>query len=324
MKRILCKLILLGLPLYIMMGYIAAAPVSYMPVEYSMWREEKDFISKRSTEGVDEPDPDMIIIGDSRAKSGILPEMLDQEGGAYNIAIGGCNSIEMYFALEKYLESHKTPQKAVVIFAPYHFCDIDNWGQTQTFNYLTCSQLFRVYCDAAKSDERALLGEHFFTDVFSYKLRLPNKYLASVYSARLWGRRAENLEKYRQVRADLGYTEFGSEKGNDKANYETHHEVFDLSPLVNLYYQRLLSLAQEKGISVYVLQAPVNETSDGLITREFRSSFAALMEEVKADHPDFVVESEIPVFENRYFGDNNHLNREGAEKFTALVKEKYF
>ncbi len=323
-KKILCKLVLLAIPLYILMGLAAATPMSYMPIEYSMWSEEKDFVTTKMTGAVKNTDPKIVVIGDSRAKSGVLPKLLDSDGGVYNIAIGGCNSIEMYYALEDYLKKHKKPEKAIVIFAPYHFCDIDNWGQTQTFNYLSTDRLLSVYVEALKSRETGLLGEHFFTDVFSYKLRLPNKYLSYIYTARVNGRLGENRDKYDSVRADLGYTEFGSEKGNDKANYETHHEVFDLSPLVNLYYQRLLTLADENGIEVYVLQAPVNETSDGLITDEFRQGFAELMHEVKNAHPSFVVEDEIPVYENRYFGDNNHLNRGGAEKFTAEIGNRYF
>ena len=32
---------------------------------------------------------------------------------------------------------------------------------------------------------------------------------------------------------------------------------------------------------------------------------------------------DVPVYENRYFGDNNHMNRSGAEVFTAEIRPKY-
>ena len=315
--KLFTRFVILGIPLYVMMLYAALRPMAYMPVEYAMWQEEKDYVE--SGKGAD-----VIIVGDSRAKSGIIPELLGEDVDSYNMAIGGCNSIEMYFAVKRYLAAHEAPGEALVIFAPYHFCDIDNWGQTMSFNYLDASQLLSVYADAARLEETDKLGEHFFTDVFSYKLRLPNKYLASMYTARVNGRLPENSAKYDSVRADKGYTQFGDEEGNDKLNYETHHEIFDTSPLVTLYYSRLLEELEAAGCSVKIIQSPVNTASGEAITEEFYKGFSSMMEGIKADHPDFTVETEVPVYDNKYFGDNNHLNRAGAEVFTAEIRERYF
>lgn len=316
--KLIIRILILGIPLYIMMLYAYLKPMSYMPIEYTMWQEEKDYIS-------DKQENDVIIIGDSRAKSSLLPLQLTDGGeDIYNIAIGGCGPIEMYHALKEYLEAGGTAKKAIIIFAPYHFCDIDNWGQTQSFNYLSVPELLKVYADAAKLGETERLGEDFFTDVVSYKMRFPNKYLASIYAARLNGRNAENTEKYESVRAELGYTEFGSEAGNSNLNYETHHEIFDYSPLVRLYYSKLLQLAADNGISVIIEQAPVNEASGKVITQGFMDGYQQMLADEKEKHPDFTVVTEVPVFDNKYFGDNNHLNRSGAEKFTEMMKEKYF
>lgn len=318
LTKLTIRILVLGIPLYIMMLYAYIKPMNYMPIEYTMWQEEKDYISLRQED-------DVVIIGDSRAKSSLLPlELTEGNEDIYNIAIGGCGPIEMYHALKHYIASGGSAKKAIIIFAPYHFCDIDNWGQTQSFNYLSTAELMNVYGDALKSKETDKLGEAFFTDIFSYKLRLPNKYLASIYAARLNGRSAENMEKYESVRAEKGYTEFGDEAGNSNLNYETHHEVFDYSPLVRLYYSRLLQLAADNGISVIIEQAPVNEASGEVITQEFIEGYQQMLGEEQQKHPDFTVVTDIPVFDNKYFGDNNHLNRSGAEIYTEIIKEKYF
>jgi hypothetical protein len=319
--KLIGKLILLGLPLYVMMALAALFPMKYMPIEFAMWQEEKDYVMT----GTVNDEPDILVLGDSRAKSGIVPGLLTEgeEKKAYNIAIGGCNTIEMYYALDSYLKHHSAPEKAIVIFAPYHFCDIDNWGQTMNFNYLSTGDLFEIYLRAVQKGETSALGEHFFSDLLSCKLRLPNKYLASFYEAGQRERESENRDKYSSVRSDRGYTCFGEEEENDLPSYETHHPGFDSLGLVVLYYDMLLKRAKDAGIEVLSLQSPVNPASASAISREFRDGYRAMMEDFEKRYPDFVFEKEIPDFESSCFGDNNHLNRRGADRFTADVRDRY-
>ncbi len=314
--NLIIKLLILGIPLYVLMLYAFLCPMKFMPIEYTMWQEEKDYVA--AGESVD-----TVIIGDSRAKSGIIPEILMEDeswGKVYNIAVGGATPIEMYYALKGYIENHGAPERAMIIFAPYHFCDIDNWGQTMSFNYLSAPQLLEVYAQAVKCGETEKLGDHFFTDELSYRLRLPNKYMDSIYNARIFRRSAENQGKYDSVRADGGYTEFGSEHGNDGQSYETHHPEFDSSQLVVDYYFRLMDLCEENGIDTHIVQAPMNETSTELVTDAFLAGYRDMLAKVMEEHPTFGVEMDVPEYNNKYFGDNNHLNREGAENFTAEVR----
>lgn len=314
--KLIRNLIVLGIPLYVIMAYTYLCPMNFMSVEYTMWQEEKDYVT--GGEAVD-----TIILGDSRAKSSIMPNELGSDS-VYNIAIGGCGPVEMYYALDNYLNNHPAPKRAFVIFAPYHFCDIDNFGQTQNSNYLTSPQLFEVYSNAAKYHETQRLGEHFFTDVLSFKLRLPNKYMDTIYNARINKRADQNWEKYNSVRADKGYTEFGSEDGNDSLNYETHHEYFDYSKLVVLYYDKLLKRAEDAGIEVIIEQAPINTASAKVITQEFLDGYTQMLTEMEAKYSNAIVIKDIPVYDNKYFGDNNHMNKSGAVVFTEKIKEKYF
>ena len=313
---IILKFAVLGIPLYGLMLYAFFFPMNYMPVEYSMWREEKDYISK-------EQGADTLIIGDSRAKSGIMTRALGDED-TYNMAIGGCTPIEMYYALEGYLKNNPPPKRVIIIFAQYHLCDIDNWGQTMTYNYLTLPQLLEVYGEAEKNGESQVLGEHFFTDLFSYKLRLPNKYLSSIYNANINGRYGDNAAKYESVRQDGGYTVFGEDEGNDGLSYEVHHPEFDSLKTVLDYYYRLLELCSSNGISVIIEQAPVNESSMERISEDFWKGYGSFMSDVKSRYPDFQIVETVPEYENRYFGDNNHLNKEGAGVFTEYIKNRYY
>ena len=90
--------------------------------------------------------------------------------------------------------------------------------------------------------------------------------------------------------------------------------------MVVFYYDELIGLLVKNGVKVTILQTPVNETSSELITDDFRSGYADFLTSIEEKYQGITVYKEIPCYENRYFGDNNHLNRSGAEKFTTSLK----
>lgn len=320
-KLRLCKnLILIGLPLAALMAVNAMFPMSYFTEEYPMWAEERDFVRDSST-----PSYETLIIGDSRAKSGLIPLEFDQSGETYNIAIGGATAIEMYYALGNYLKDHKAPKRAFVVFAPYHFCDIDNFDQTLYYNYLKTGEILELEGRALKSEgSERVAYKGWVTDVISYKLRFPQKYLAAVYEALPHGNRAENTVRYDSVRSSKGHTLFGEEEANNGPSYEVHHEMFDSSELVLEYYDRLLKRLEDEGTEVIIEQAPLNPYSYDNLKPEFVSGLDEFFAGIKEEYPGFIVVKEIPRYDMEYFGDNNHLNKKGAEKFTEEIKEKYF
>lgn len=318
---LIIKILILGLPLYALVLYTWLFPMNYMPVEYSMWQQEKDYT-------ISGPEADILILGDSRAKSSLIPEMLtDGDKEIYNMAIGGATPIEMYYALSRYLINHNAPERVIVIFAPYHLCEIDNWGQTETYHYLSSREMMEVYSNAKALDETHLLNGSLFDNLVSYNLRLPNKYMSSLYNAHFFGRYADNISKYNDVSKNLGYTEFGTDNGCDSLNYETHHTWFDDSKLVVMYYRKLVELCVDNNIYVQCIQAPINEASSEKIINEFWNGHKDVLRTVVYENlSDDVMsfETKVPVYDNKYFGDANHLNRLGAEKFTKKIKKKYF
>lgn len=315
--RLLKNFIILSLPLWLIAVFTALYPMEYMSVEYAMWAEERDAV--RSS--FDVTDPETIIIGDSRAKSGIIPAELDSR--AYNISIGGTTSVEMYYAVRNYLKNHEAPKNAVVIFAPYHFCYMDNWGQTQYYNYLTLPEIMDAEINGLKCGEKEVNYNGCLADLLSFKLRLPNKYMEALYSAHLTGNGGKNREKYDSVRRDRGYTAFGEEEYNDGINYEGHIPEFVLSEMTDLYYGKILDLLTENNVNIIIEQAPINEASDKVITDEFMQGYTAYMNMISGRYEKASVEKIVPVYENSYFGDNNHMNKKGALKYTTYIREKY-
>lgn len=305
--------ILISIPLIVLCILAAALPMSYMSEEYVMWDEE--FENSR------DPyiDADTIVIGDSRAKSSVLPALLSED--TYNIAIGGATPIEMYYAVENYIGHNGAPENAVIIFAPYHFCDIDNWDQTLYFNFLDAGEIVEIYAKALNTKDPVITKRGRIPDMISYRLRLPSKYLAQMYEGRFTGNKEKNRERFDSIRADLGYCEFGSADGDDGETYEVRHEYFDYSPLVVYYYEKLIDMLDADGVNLIIAQPPINRASADAMHQDFMDGYSSYMKKVASDHPDITVITEVPVYENRLFGDSIHVNRKGAEVYTGELRE---
>ncbi|MBQ7583775.1 MAG: hypothetical protein IJT24_04115 [Lachnospiraceae bacterium] len=311
--KLFLNFILISIPLFVLCALAYLLPMSYMTVEYVMWDEEFENSEKPYI------DAETLVIGDSRAKSSVLPELLHED--TYNIAIGGATPIEMYYAVENYIEHNGAPENAVVVFAPYHFCDIDNWDQTLYFNFLSVDETAEIYLRGLKLKEPVVSSKGRIADMISCRLRLPTKFLAQMYESKLVGRRTENLAKFDSIRKDLGYCEFGSADGDDGYTMEVNHETFDYSPLVVYYYERLIGLLEENHVNVIIAQPPVNQASADRLHRDFVDGFSDYMKDVAARYPDMEVIPDICVYPNSLFGDSIHVNRKGAEVYTKELRD---
>jgi hypothetical protein len=100
----------------------------------------------------------------------------------------------------------------------------------------------------------------------------------------------------------------------------TETEVEDFSPLQIEYLKKIISFCKENNIRVFLLNTPVHEDYLKRIPPKFITGYYSLMKELEAqgnitllDYPDYKLPDE-------YFGDCNHLNREGASVFTPEVE----
>ncbi|MCR5626071.1 MAG: DUF1574 domain-containing protein [Lachnospiraceae bacterium] len=283
-----------------------------------MWYEEKGKV----TEGTESYKT--VILGDSRAKSSLMPLISDENGGTYNLAIGGTTAVEMYYAFDNYMETHAAPENAVIIFAPYHFCDADNFDQTLYYNYLSVPEIIELYSGTFMyKDGEDIRKKLNLPDILSYKLRFPNKYMAALIDSRFNGNLTENTAKLKGIEEELGYTYFGTDEENNEPNYETHHKSFDSSDIILSYYDRLLTRLDKEGVNVVIEQAPVNPVSDEETTDDFYAGYEEMLNRIEKEHPRFTVVKKVPVYEADKFGDNNHLNARGAEVYSEYFRKTY-
>lgn len=317
-RKLIAKLLITILPVYLgFTVFCTIFPMWYMDEEYAMYRQQKDYVTENNDYNR------VIILGDSRTKAGMVPDILSEE--CYNLALGGTTPIEGYYTLQEYLKNHPAPECVVISYAPMHYMGIDAlWTRNIYFHVMNdedAAELFRI---AALSQEKEeILPKYYLMDYAMYRFYLPNKYGTAVKNSLFSNRRTANLEKYDQVTLSRGQNYFGLASESSDVNGEAKEADFILSETVTLYLQRILDLCEEEGIRVIVEQMPMNETSRHILTEDFKFHYEMYINELAAANPTVQISGELYRYPNNYFGDADHLNPEGAREFSQFLRQRY-
>lgn len=314
-KLIATVLCIVFIPLLTLVSYTALLKNAYMDPEYPMFKLQKDYISQKH-------DDELIILGDSRAKSGILADRFSCK--AYNLSLGGTSPIEMYFSLSKYLESGNKPKKAILAFAPQHYYRNDCfWERTVYFHYLSLSEISQVLHEAKEYKNYQIYTENCNGNALQYLLYMPAKYGTALINSGFAGRYNTNIEIYEYVNADLGYKEYGKAEYSDEINFEASEKTFFYDRLTDSYLRKIIDLCQDNNIELIIEQIPMNESSYNVISASYKKNYEDYMKSLSIDYPNIIIQPYITYLPNRYFGDSSHLNRLGAEVYTDYLANKY-
>ncbi|MBR4719360.1 MAG: hypothetical protein IKP31_03835 [Lachnospiraceae bacterium] len=324
MKRLLiftAKCILALVPLIAVVAYTFLNPMGYMDEEYPSWHYTKMVQEGREATGIGGAS---LILGDSRAMADLVPEMLGED--YVNLGIGGATSVEMYYTLEHYITNNGVPKRVVIMFAPFHYSYMDNYEtRTMYFHHLTFSEAMNVYSQG-RSYGAEVLDDFDRFDILSMYLRLPDSYLPALINSRGNGRLSVNRELYERQVSDRGHALYGTADGCDDINYEANYTEMNRGGehlLITHYFERLLKLCSRNGIDTVVLQPPMNEASYSRLDPGYVREYAGYINRFANDNPEILFETDIPCYDNMYFGDSSHLNEKGAKLYTEEFIGKY-
>lgn len=318
--KFLLKCILALLPILAVVIYTALVPYGYMDIEYPAWEYTKNIANDASKNYTyaDGVLPNTLILGDSRAMADFVPSEFNH--ATINMAVGGATSIEMYYTLKNYIKNNGNPENVIIMIAPFHYTIIDNfWTRTAYFNYLSVNDISELYSYAKACGSETLLVKGYKNDLLSYRFRFPDKYLPALINSKLIRRYNDNKLEYAKVSSSFGYGEFGTEDGCSALNYETGYEEMHTTGdavLLDVYLNKLLTLCEDNGINTLLTIPPMNESSYVELNPSYKDEFHNYMEGLKATHKEITVETEIPAYDDIYFGDASHLNHTGAINFT--------
>jgi len=141
-KKLLIKLIIFllifSIPSYI---YIEYFKMYFGYMEYPIYKHSIDFVqSKDKSKAMN---PDLLIMGDSIAFSGIMPDMIDKN--AYSLSLTGGSTVEIYYMIKNYLKNHTPPKTIFCSVSPNHLeVHREYYDRTVNYGLITTSQMLEV------------------------------------------------------------------------------------------------------------------------------------------------------------------------------------
>lgn len=328
-RSICMKLLLLMLPFFILLPlYCRFFPFYYLDEEYAMYQQQYDFVhaKEKAMEIEGKGNPQVLIIGDSRAKAAFDPMLLSSEGNqVYNLSLGGTTAIEGYYTLKNYLKNHEKPKTVVACYAPMHMMDVDTlWTRCIYFHTFDKESFWDLTEEAkAFSKTENVLIAHYNVEYLMHQLYLPNKYATALKKSAFVLRHRKTKQKYKDMVSAYGHTFYGQADYSDGIDGEAKVADFDASDLIRHYMQRMIDLCQENGIQIIVEQAPVNETSYGIISAEFKEHYRDYMSKLASENNTYSIYTDFYCYPNDCFGDADHLNAKGVETYCYQMREKY-
>ena len=302
--------------------WIAAMPMAFMDIEYPSWRAKSVMLQHCDLGSA-------VILGDSRAAADILPVRLPFR--AANLAVGGGEAIEAVAASNRMRQCPTRPRMVIISFDPGHFTQADLfWGRSVRFGLIAASDVaalrtasaitgdFSVYEARHTDGLPALLRD------WLYQVRFPPLYFASLIHGGGFLRWMRNQQVQAATLTARGQYYFGTSPGSHIVAVDGHMTDFRPLPILDFYFDRLISQLDHDGIDIRFIAMPVNEATWKQVSPAMLNQFAAYLADYERRYSHFHVASDImPHWPDRFFGDQFcHLNPEGAERFTAELAQR--
>ena len=320
-KYKLSVLFMIVAPLFVIAlfwSFIAFGKIAYMNVEYPTYKDTQLKTAQNHNAQI-------IMLGDSRAKAGFIP----QDSTQLNLAIGGTTPISAHYTLKRYLTHNAPPKVLILSFMSQHYLgDETFWERAIKFDYLSFDEFSEIMENARNLGQCKILNhsggkckEDYF---FKYKMRIQN-YTAEIYNA--WSDFKNGRSRFAtntQVMSDLaqngGHFFYGKWDESDGLNFEAKLKGFALNPLHDLYLQKIADLAKAHNIALFHYQMPFNEASFDALDSRFVSEYNAFLDSLQ-DKYGIISLNHIWALPNSDFGDSSHLYK-GAHKTTADILDK--
>ncbi|HVY16411.1 MAG TPA: hypothetical protein VHB27_14390 [Rhodopila sp.] len=303
-------------------AWVIAMPMTFMESEYGAWHA-KEVMLNRCDLG------DTIILGDSRAAADILPARLD--GRATNLAIGGGEAVEALALLRRALACPHPPRRVVLSFDAGHFSRPDLfWERSVRFGFLSAADIAELRRVSEATADPSVYQER-RTDILPDRLRdwlrlahFPTYDFPSLLHGGVFLRVLHNRHMLAATLASRGQYSFGTAPGSDEVAVEGHLATFRPLPVLDHYFNEIVSMLDRRGIETVFLPMPVNDATYRRITPALLTGFTAYLHAYAARYRWFRVAGEIiPHRPDSAFGDEFcHMNPPAADRYSQELAQR--
>jgi len=320
MKELFIKLLLFVSGLYILIFlYINYFPAYYNSVDNTRW----NYFSQVFEEEVEISKSKILFLGDSRLNTNVDVKKISN---AWSFAAGGSSPIEMYYALKNYIRIYSKPDTVFVSFSPRTLIEAYSfWGYAIRNDYFSNNQFKEIYMNLQKLPADTVLGNFPYLHYLMYRLNYIEYYQADIYKNHIFLAKQKNEQIINHFQNEKGVWNYPNlKKGCSEFNYESKLESFDVSALLNLYFIKSLDLCKKENIHVIFDFMPMNESSYKKLNENFVSGYKNYINTLVVQFPEFTISDTVYYYNDKYFGDESHLNNEGKQIYSDYVLRKYF
>ena len=302
----------------IFMIFMLSGKIIYMNIEYPTYKDVQ--IKTAQTHNAE-----ILIIGDSRAKAGFIP----QNDSHLNLAIGGTTPLSGYYTLKRYLAHNAPPKMLILSYMSLHYSGVGTfWDRAIKFDYLGFMDFVWIMKNARNLGQCGIFGNnkkrckwYYF---FRYKTKLKN-FNAEIYNALVdykhnHSRYKNNKHIMDSLAKNGGHFFYGRAKESKELNSEVEFKAFAINPLIDLYLHKIADLAKAHNIIVFHYQMPFNQSSFDSLHLRFANEYNAFLDSMN-DKYGIISLNHIWALPNSDFGDPSHLFN-GAPKTTKDILEK--
>jgi hypothetical protein len=303
-------------------AWVAMMPMAFMEPEYAAWQAKLAMLDRCDV-------GETLILGDSRAASGILPDRLADR--TTNLAIGGGEAIEALALLKRALACPHPPRRVILSFDAGHFSRPDLfWERSVRFGLLSARDIADLRRISGETADSSVYEER-HTDLIPAILRdwlrlahFPAYDFASLLHGGGFLRGARNRQMLDATLAQRGQYSFGTAPASHEIAIEGHLTDFHALPVLDHYFNEILAMLDHDGIDTIFLPMPVNEATFRRVEPALRSGFGAYLHRYAARYHHFHIAGEIiPHRPDSAFGDEFcHLNPPAAEVFSDELAQR--
>lgn len=297
---------------------IQVFPMHYFDKEYAWYKENKEFSLKQNN------NINVLIMGDSTAKTDYLPKLLSEE--TYNYALGGASITEEYFYLKDYLENSKAPKYIIYTTYPTRFMFFDTlWTRSVYFHRIAREDLESIIEKAKELNCLSYVGdEEKLNNYYLYYYWSPTKYSSAIMNGLISPKRyKDNVKKYNLVIENKGQTLFENKDYCNEVNTIANITSFEVPPILDYYFKEFIKLCNDNNIKLIIEQPPLNEATYNAMNTKFVEEYKDYLNSIKKEYPNVTIDTEFIYFGGECFGDSAHLNEKGVVVFDKYIKEKY-
>jgi hypothetical protein len=271
-------------------------------------------------------DGDVIYVGDSQLKLGVLPRVVQERTGlsGYNLAVHRGMPASSYHLLRRALESGASPRAVVVDFFPGLLATSPRLNASLWIRLLGPGDSVKLLLDAPDPGLAAQMLTGWLMPSKGFRDELRDGVLSSLRGEPSPSRRM--LQSYRENWRANGGAEIADGRrsiveGGESPRQGTSASRWRCRPENEVYIRRLIDLAADHRITVYWLIAPLSP--DVRATRQQNgqeAAYSALVRKIQKDYPDLIViDGRELEFDRDLFVDAVHVNGRGARLLSTAV-----